>query len=274
VIAVVLGLLAAVANASQALVSKRLTVRYPARQLIGVLFTLNCLVMLPFAPFVSWRWSPEIVLLYLASGALMVVTAIAVWDMFDRGAASSTTTANALSPIAAAFFAGLLLPGILVPLHAVAAVLVTAGVLWALGGAFGPVGRWWVLWRVLVTAGGNGLLVVVTKLQADLGVGVVETLVVRTALAAAVTLALFPPRHIPLRAAPRLLFRSVLVTSSFVFVILGVQQGSPVVVMTLVATTPLIVLAVESWMARRPPPRQAALAAVLALAGVVLVLVA
>ncbi len=141
VIAVALGLLAAIANASQAIVSRRLTFRYPARQLIGVLYVLNCLVLLPFAPFVAWRWSPEIVLLHLVPGGLMVVTAIAIWDMFDRGEASSVTTASALSPISAAAFAAILLPGVFAPTQAVAAALVTGGVLWALGSAFGPVGR-------------------------------------------------------------------------------------------------------------------------------------
>jgi len=272
VIAVVLGSLAAVANASQALVSKRLTLRYPARQLIGVLFALNCLVVLPFAPFVPWHWNESTVALHLVSAALMVVTAIAVWDMFDQGAASSTTTASALSPIPAAFFAAILLPGAFVPLQAVAAVLVTLGVLWALGGAFGEVGRWWVIWRVITAAGGHGLLVVVTKLQADMNVGVVETYVVRTGLAAIVTLLLFLPRDVPLSSAPRLFIRSLLVTTSFVLVILGVQQGSPVVVQTLVATTPLFVLAVESYRTGTRPPRRALGAALLVVAGVAIVL--
>lgn len=271
-IAVLLGLLAAIANASQALVSRRLTFRYPARQLIGVLYVLNCCVLLPFAPFVEWRWSPEIVVLHLVSGALMVVTAIAIWDMFDRGEASSVTTASALSPISAAVFAAILLPGVFAPTQGVAAVIVTAGVLWGLGSAFGAVGRWWVIWRVIVGAGGNGLLTVVVKLQADLGVGLVETYVVRTAFAAIVTLAMFPPRDVPLAALPRLFGRSLLVTLSFVFIILGVQQGSPVVVQTLVATTPLFALAVESWRTRTAPSPRVLGAALLVVAGVAVVL--
>ena len=273
-ITVVLGLLAAVANASQALVSRRLTFRYPARQLIGVLYVLNCLVLLPFAPFVPWHWSVEIVVLHLVSAGLMVVTAIAIWDMFDRGEASSVTTASALSPISAAVFAAVLLPGVFQPTQAVAAAIVTAGVLWGLGSAFGAVGRWWVIWRIIVSAGGNGLLTVVVKLQSDLDVGLVEIYVVRTGLAAVVTLALFPPRDVPLRAAPRLFLRSLLVTSSFVFIILAVQQGSPVVVQTLVATTPLFALAVESWRTRTWPPRRALGAALLVVVGVAVVLLA
>lgn len=270
--AVILGLLAALANASQALVSKRLTLRYPARQLIGVLFLWNCLVILPFAPFVTWHWSGEAVALHLASGAVLAITAVAIWDMFDRGAASSTTTASALSPVAAAVFAAILLPGTLGTADAVAAVVVTGGVLWALSGAFGEVGRWWVLWRVLAAASGHGLLAVVTRMQADLGVGVVETYVVRTALAAAVTLALFPPRDGPLSSTPVLVMRSLLITLSWVLLILGIQQGSPVVVQTLVATTPLFVLAVESWRTRTRPPARVLGAALLVVAGVAIIL--
>ncbi len=271
-ITVILGLLAAVANASQALVSRRLTFRYPARQLIGVLYVLNCLVLLPFAFFVPWHWNAEILVLHLVSAGLMAVTAIAIWDMFDRGEASSVTTASALSPISATVFAAVLLPGVFQPSQAVAAAIVTAGVLWGLGSAFGAVGRWWVIWRIIMGAGGNGLLTVVVKLQSDLDVGLVEIYVVRTALAAAVTLALFPPRDVPLRAAPRLFLRSLLVTSTFVLIILGVQQGSPVVVQTLVATTPLFALAAESWRTRTPPPPRALGAALLVAAGVAVVL--
>ncbi|MFN8520080.1 MAG: EamA family transporter [Chloroflexota bacterium] len=271
-VAVILGLLAAVANASQAIVSKGLTGRYPARQLIGVLFACNALVLLPFAPFVPWHWEPPVLLLHGVSTAIMVVTSIAIWDMFDRGAASSTTTAAALSPVAAVVWAAILLPGTFGPNQVVAALVVTGGVLWALAGAFGQVGRWWVLWRVLATAIGQGLLVVVTRMQADLGVGVVETYVVRCAMAAVITIAMFPPRDVPWSSAPRLAGRSLLITASYVLVILGVQQGSPVVVQTLVATTPLLVLAVEAMRARRRPPVRTMAAALLVMGGVVVIL--
>jgi drug/metabolite transporter (DMT)-like permease len=129
-----------------------------------------------------------------------------------------------------------------------------------------------VLWRVLAAAAGHGLLVVVTRMQADLDVGVVETYVVRTGLAAVVTLIMFPPRQVPLSSTPVLIGRSLLITLSFVLVILAVQQGSPVVVQTLVATTPLFVLAVESWRSRSRPPARILGAAILVVVGVVLIL--
>ena len=98
-IAVLFGLFAAITNGAQAVINKGLTARYPARQLIGALYVTNCLILLPFAPFSTWTWSAWIVVLHLVSVALMVITAIAVWDLFDAGAASSTTTASALAPI-------------------------------------------------------------------------------------------------------------------------------------------------------------------------------
>jgi drug/metabolite transporter (DMT)-like permease len=272
--AILFGLLAAVANTATAIISKELTTRAPARQLIGVLYACNALVLLPFAPFVAWVWSGEIVLLHLVSVALMVVTAICVWDLFDHGAASATTTATAMSPIPAAIAAAVLLPGTISALQVVAAVVVVAGVLYALADAFSGLDRWGRSWRIVGAAVGTGLLTVVSRLQGDLGVGVVETYVVRTALAAVVCLALFRPRDVPRGDLPRLMGRSVIVTAYFVFVILGAQAGSPLVVQTLVATTPLFVLLIESVRQGAAPPLRAVMAGLVVLVGVVLILLA
>ncbi|MEO5964354.1 MAG: EamA family transporter [Candidatus Limnocylindrales bacterium] len=272
-IAALLAVLAAVANASQAVISKGLTARLPARQLIGVLYVCNALVLLPLAPFVSWRWTPEIVALQLASVALMAITAICVWDMLDAGAASATTTATALSPIPAAILTALLVPGNLRPVQAVAALLVTAAVLTALSGAFEGLGRRGTWLRVLGAACGGAGLTVVTRLLGDQGVGVVETYVVRTSLAALLFIPLFPPRDIPLAATPRLFGRALVVTSYFVLLILAAQQGSPVVVQTCLAATPLLVLAWESWRARRRPEPRILIAAALVVMGITGILV-
>jgi drug/metabolite transporter (DMT)-like permease len=270
--AVTLGLLAVLVNAGTAVLSKGLTERYPARPLIGVLLALNCLILLPFAPFVEWHWSPQIVVLHVVSAALMIISSVPVWDMFDAGAASATTTAQALSPLAAAVGTAVLLPGTIAPGQVLAAVVVVIGVTWALQGAFVGLTRRGSIARVLLAAGGVGLLTVATKLLADDGVGVVETYVVRTGLAAAVMLVLIPPRGIPRSGAPRLLARSLAVTTFFVLVILAVQRGDPVTVQTLVAVTPLIILAWESVRARTRPALRALAGALLAAVGVAVVL--
>jgi drug/metabolite transporter (DMT)-like permease len=269
--AVSFALLAVVANVGTGILSKGLATRYPARPLIGVLMLMNCLLLLPLAPFVEWRWSAGIVALHLISAALLVISSVAVWDMLDAGAASATATAEALSPIAAAVGAAILLPGSTSLAQSLAALAVAAGVSWTIRDAFKGLGRRGTTVRIILAATGTGLLTVATRLLADEGVGVVETYVVRTALAAAVLLLAIPPRGIPLSGGPRLLLRSVVVTTSFVFIILAVQQGSPVTVQTLLAFTPLLILGYESLQARSWPPKRSVVGASLAVLGVIIV---
>ena len=270
--AVTLGLAAAFVNAGQGLFNKKLTDRYPARPMIGVLLLLNCLVLLPFAPFVEWHWSPQILLLHLASAFLLAMSSVPIWDLYDSGAASATTTAQALSPLAAAIGAALLVPGTTTVGQMAAALIVVIGVVWALQGAFAGLGRVGSTVRIVLAAAGFGLLTVVTRMLADEGAGVVETYVVRTGIAAAAMLVLIPPRGVPLKATPLLLARALVVTLYFVLVIIAVQQGSPVVVQTLVAITPLIILVVESVRSRTWPAPRAIGGAALVAAGVALVL--
>ncbi len=253
-IAVVCGVLAAGANAAQAMLSKDLTRRAPARQLIGVLYLCNALVLLPAAPFVPWRWSPEIVGLHLLSVGCMIVAALSVWDLLAHGSASATTMATALSPVPTAIGAALLLPGSVTPVQVVVAAVAVLAVVASLDGAFGLLSRRGTLFRVAGAAIGTGLLTVLSRRLGDLGVGVVETYVVRTVLAAGLFVLAIPPRDVPPGELPRLLVRSLAVTTYFVFVIVGAQLGDPVVVQMLVATSPLVVLGAEALLGRRRPP--------------------
>ncbi len=61
-------------------------------------------------------------------------------------------------------------------------------------------------------------------------------------------------------------------TLYFVSVIIGAQTGSPVVVQTLVATTPLLVLVVESVRRRSAPPARAVVGALIVGVGVAVIL--
>lgn len=270
--AVTLGLLAALVQAGTGVLSKGLATRYPARPLIGVLLLLNCLLLVPFAPFVDWHLSTSIVILHVVSAVLLAASSVPVWDLFDAGAASATATAQALSPLAAALGTALLIPGSVTPTQVVAAVVVVVGVTWALRDAFIILGRRGSAIRILVAAAATGLLTVTTAMLADEGVGVVETYVTRTGLAAGAMLILIPPRGIPTSSLPRLLLRSVSVTAYFSLVILAVQEGSPVVVQTLLAVTPLIVLGWESLRSGTLPAARALAGACLVLLGVVIVL--
>ena len=270
----VFGLLSAVANAIGGELSKGLTLRYPARQLIGPLFLLNALLVLPAAPFVDWTWSAEIVVLHIVSVGLLVMTSLAIWDLYDHGSAAATVTAQSISPLPAAVAVALLLPGTLEPAQAVAAVVVVVAVLMGLSNSFGALGRRRGMITVLVAAVGTGLVTVMGRLLADRDVGVVEAYLVRAAMAAVVCSVLVPPRDVPLRALPGMLPRAAFITAHFLLILIGVQDGNPAVVQTAVATAPLWSLGIQAALTRRRPSGRLVAAAVLATGGVAVILLA
>lgn len=271
---VVAGLLSAVANAIGGVLSKGLAQRYPARQLIGPLFALNALLVLPAAPFVDWTWSVEIVALHLVSVALLVMTSLAIWDLYDHGSAAATVTAQSISPLPAALAVAILLPGTLEPVHVAAAVVVVLAVLMGLSGSFGALSRRRSMATVLIAAVGTGLVTVMGRLLADRDVGVVEAYLVRAALAAVVCFILVPPRDVPLRSLPRMVPRAMFITVHFLLILVGVQDGNPAVVQTAVATAPLVSLGFEVAATRRQPSGRLVAAAVLAMAGVAVIALA
>jgi drug/metabolite transporter (DMT)-like permease len=272
--AVLSGLLSAAANAIGSELSKGLTLRYPARQLIAPLFFLNALLVVPAAPFVEWTWSAEIVALHLISVGLLVVTSLAIWDLYEHGSAAATVTAQSISPLPTALAVALLLPGTLEPAQAIAAIVVVLAVLLGLSDAFGPLGRRRSAATVLVAAAGTGAVTVMGRLLADRDVGVVEAYLVRTALAAIICSVIAPPRDVPLRALPSMLPRAAFITAHFLLILVGVQDGSPAVVQTAVATAPLFSLGIHAGRTRQRPSSRLIAAAVLASAGVAVVLVA
>ena len=254
--------------------SKGLAVRYPARQLIGPLFALNALLVLPAAPFVDWTWSAQIVAIHLGSVVLLVITSLAIWDLYDHGTAAATVTAQSISPLPAALAVAILLPGTLAPAHALAAMIVVLAVLLGLSDAFGALSRRRSMVTVLIAAVGTGLVTVMGRLLADRDVGVVEAYLVRAGLAAIVCSIVMPPRDVPLRALPGMIPRAAFITANFLFILVGVQDGNPAVVQTAVATAPLFSLGIETAITRRRPSVRLMAAAALATAGVAVILLA
>lgn len=263
-------LLAAVVLAGASRMSKQLAISFPHRQLIGPLLLLNSALVVPLGFFSSWHASTEIVVLQLVSAATLLAGSFCVWDLFAEGSASAVAVGSAFTPVPALGFAFLLLSAPITAWQVSGDLLVSTAVLLALAPVFGRLSRVRAVALVAISASLNGLLVVLTKMLADRGASVAEIYVVRTALAGAAACAIAPPRQIPLRALPTLTFRSALQTFYFVLLILAIQRGSPVTVQTLVATTPLMLLAVEAVEQRARPPLRLTLAALGVLAGVVL----
>ena len=244
---------------------------YPARQLIGPLLGLNSMLVVPALPFVHhFHWSWQIALLHAGSATTLIVSSWCIFELFVHGSASAVAIGQAMAPIPAVVFTALLLSIGVTWEQTVAAAVVSLAVLAVLGGSFGALTRPRAIALVATAACGNGLLVVLTKMLTDRGLGVPEIYCVRTSIGAAVWIALAPPRDLPLRALPELFTRSIFQTGYFVLVILAVQRGSPATVQTLVATTPLMLLAGTFLVRRRALPLRLVFASCAVVFGVAL----
>lgn len=268
------GLLAAVGFAAGSLVTKRLVVRFRFDQLIGPAFALNAMWLLPFVSFATWRWSWVIVALHLASIVSISLTSWVIFDLFRHGAASAVTTAQATSPLTVVLGVALLVPPSFSWIETAVAVTVVAAVMAVLRDSFPSIGRGraWVLSAAV--AGGTGMTTVFARLLIDEGVGVVEIYLTRTVIAAMVFLAICPPVSLGRKAIPLLLLRSVLMSAAWSSSILGLAAGSPTVVQTMTATTPLWVMSYEFVRSGTPPPRRVLLTAVLVASAVFVVVLA
>ena len=268
--ATLLALLAAGSLAISSLFTKRMVGEYPPRQLIGPLFGLNALLVTPFLPFVRWHVSWAVVGLHLASAATLVVGSWCVFKLFVHGSASAVAVGQAMAPIPAVAFTALLLATPVTRLQVVSAAIVSLAVLAAVGGSFGRLRPLQAVALVAAAATLNGLLVVLTKLLTERGLGVAEIYAVRTSIAAFVWLALAPPRDIPLKAVPELFTRSSFQTGYFALIILALQRGSPATVQTLAATTPLLLLLATFLVRRRALPSRLVFASCAVVVGVAL----
>jgi drug/metabolite transporter (DMT)-like permease len=266
----VLALLAATSLAISSLFTKRMVGAYPPNQLIGPLLGFNALLLVPFLPFGHWHFSWSILLLHLASVATLALSSWCIFELFVHGSASAVAVGQAMAPIPAVIFTALLLSTPVTWLQGVGAAVVSLAVLAAIGRSFGSLAPARAIVLVVLAASLSGLLVVMTKMLTDRGLGVAEIYVVRTSVAATGWLLLAPPRDIPRRAVPALFTRSSFQTGYYALIILAVARGSPATVQTLAATTPLILLGGTFLIRRRVPPPRLVFASCAVVAGIAL----
>ena len=265
-----LALLAAASLGISSLFTKRMVGAYPPRQLIGPLFGLNALLVVPLLPFVDWHLTWSVVGLHLASVGCLAIGAWFIFELFVHGSASAVAVGQAMAPIPAVAFTALLLAASVTWAQVLAAAIVSFAVLGAVGGSFGALPPARAIALVSAAASLNGLLVVLSKMLTDRGLGVAEIYFVRTSIAAAIWLSLAPPREIPGRALPHLFARSSFQSGYFALIILALERGSPATVQTLAATTPLMLVVATFLVRRRPLPPRLVFASCAVVAGVAL----
>lgn len=248
---------ATAAGALGTYLTKSISLRMPTWQAVGPLFAINALLVVPLIPFGSpWKILEWPVLgLHLASVILLCGTTAGIFTLITRGRASGVAVGQALSPAATLMAAPLLLGLQLQPLTIVAVLTLMLGSLIPLRRSFVGIGSVGTVAILLALGLGAGLLTVLTAMLAERGVGLPETYFVRASLAALLYLIIAPPIAVRLNDIPSLAVRSTFVTASFLLTILAVQMGSVVVIQSVLATLPLMVIGIE-WMRhqRRPDP--------------------
>ena len=269
----VLGLLAAIAIASGSGITREMVQRLPPRQLIGPLYACNALILIPLIPFSHWEWSKTVVVLLCTSALVVSLQALSVFELFTHGSASATTTAQATSPIAAAIGSAIFVPTAIDWVEIAVAASVILGVLGTLTGSFPNLQKRRTLFTAGVASVTTGMTTVLARQLADEGAGLVQTYTIRTAFAAVLFVLFIPPTDLPRREIPMIIARSGFITLGWCLSILGVQRGSPTVIQTMMATTPMWLIGWETIHQGRLPSTRSVLAASLVVIRILVTLV-
>ena len=203
---------------------------------------------------------------------LLCTTTACIFTLITRGRASGVAVGQALSPAATLIAAPLLLGTQLRPLTVLAVLALMLGSLIPLRRSFVGIGSVGTVAILLALGLGTGLLTVLTAMLAARGVGLPETYIVRASLAAVVYLIIAPPTAVRLGDIPSLAIRSTFVTTSFLLTILAVQIGDVVVIQSVLATLPLMVIGIEWVRHQRRPDRAIVTGSLIAFGGLVLLL--
>ena len=271
---IAIALAAALCGAAGTFLTKGLSIRMPAWQVVGPLFAINALLVLPLIPFGSaWRtFDTSILLLHAASVAVLCGSTACMFALITRGRASGVAVGQALSPAATLLAAPILLSVAVTPVAVLAAGALMVGSLIPLRRSFDGIGSFAVVMLLLGMGLCNGMIGVFTAMLAVRDVGLAETYIVRASMAALIFLTIFPPRSLRGRDLGPLAIRASFVTASFLLTIVAIQRGSVVVIQSILATIPLLVIALE-WISQRSRPDPGTvLGSVIAALGLVLLL--
>ena len=270
---IIFGALAAVSTAIGLMLTKSISQRMPAWQVVGPLFLLNTLLVLPAIPFgPAWRVPTfEIFLLHTFSTILLIAGAACVFLLITRGRASSVSVGRAVSPVAVLIAGPILLGNTESPALIIGAIIVMLGALLPLRKGFEGISSGVTLGILIFLGFAEGTVTVLTAMLALQGVGLPEIYIVRTLIAGIFFTLLVIPRDLKLTDFKPLTVRAVFVTGGYLFTILGVRDGDVVPVQALWATAPMLVILLE-WIRLREKPQIGAMVGSVVVAVGVLVL--
>lgn len=261
---------AALAFAFGTFFTKGVTLRISIFRAIGPLFLLNAVFAIPFiGTGPSWKLiTGPVPYLHLIAALSSGVVAYILFSMVAKSTASVSSVAPAMAPAVVLLLSPVFLSTAITIIQVFLVIFLMAITLYPLRNSISGLNSSKTIAFMIIAALGNGAVTIIAKLLADEGVGMPETFVARQVIAGIAFTILFPPIGLKFRDFYELVRRSFFMAVGWMTSITAIQNGSPLVVQTFLATIPVIVILIETVAYRKRPDRAVVMSAALTACGI------
>lgn len=261
---------AALAFAFGTFFTKGVTLRISIFRAIGPLFLLNGLFAIPFiGSGPTWKViTGPVPYLHLIAALASGVVAYVLFSMVAKSTASVSSVAPAMAPAVVLLLSPVFLSTSITIIQIFLVLFLMAITLYPLRNSISGLNSSKTITFMIIAALGNGAVTIIAKLLANEDVGMPETFMVRQLIAGLAFTALFPPIGLKFRDFYELVRRSFFMAIGWMTSITAIQNGSPLVVQTFLATIPITVILIETAAYRKRPDRAVVISAVLTACGI------
>lgn len=252
---VTFSILATIFFAMGMFLTKDVTLKISIYKGIGPLFILNAFFVAFLIPLGSeWKlWTGSIPYLHIAGAIGSAIAAGVTFMMISRGTASVATVGSTIAPAVVLLAGPFFLGTSVVPAQILTLIFLFFVTLAPLRNSLNGLSSIITIFFMILASLMNGFITIVTVLLFKEGVGVTEAIIVRQVLAGLIFMIFFPPVGFHLSDFRQLVRRAIFVSLGWIFSIYALQQGRPVVVQSIMATTPVWVVLIEIIAYRRGP---------------------
>ena len=250
--------------------TKGVTLRISIFKAIGPLFLLNALFALPFlGTGPSWKLiTGPVPYLHIIAALSSGLVAYILFSMVAKSTASVSSVAPAMAPAVVLLLSPFFLNASISITQILLVTFLMAITLYPLRNSISGLNSAKTIVFMLIAALGNGAVTIIAKLLANEGVGMPETFVARQVIAGLAFIVLFPPIGLKIRDFYELVRRSFFMAIGWMTSITAIQNGSPLVVQTFLATIPITVILIETVAYKKRPDRSVIISAVLTALGI------
>jgi drug/metabolite transporter (DMT)-like permease len=250
--------------------TKGVTLRISIFKAIGPLFLLNALFALPFlGTGPSWKLiTGPVPYLHIIAALSSGLVAYILFSMVAKSTASVSSVAPAMAPAVVLLLSPFFLDSSISLMQILLVTFLMAITLYPLRNSISGLNSAKTIVFMVIAALGNGAVTIIAKLLANEGVGMPETFVARQVIAGLAFIVLFPPIGLKFRDFYELVRRSFFMAIGWMTSITAIQNGSPLVVQTFLATIPITVILIETVAYKKRPDRAVIISAVLTALGI------